>query len=419
MPEVHQRMSLYKRVSQVRDAAEVAKLARGDPRPLRGLPARGGGAARLRRAAAARGGARRDPGRTSARRRSTCAWPRRPRWRAGPASPPCAPGRGPASRPPGVLRAPLPPGRPAPSAALEGRALRRAWRRAVARASPATGLPIIGCSCGLTTVIPLLRHGVLAAVAARRRLPGCCRGRTVDGSRPPHPRRPDRAAQRVRAPRAGGRGPGRRPLDPDGAAALLEPYLEERVLVLEARRRGLVAAGDGAGEGERVRAAAAARTRCSPGVSLTEAEVDAHCRDHAHEFDAPERIRLRQILVPTPNEARDVVRRLQEGPQELRRSWPRPARGRRRPARAAHGRLQPRAAPGRAGASRLRPGRRGDERRRGEPARVPRAAGGRAPGRARGRPAGVPEAARADALPPRSPRPASANSSRASWPGPR
>ena len=35
VPEVHQRMSLYKRVSQVRDAAEVDAPARGDPRPLR------------------------------------------------------------------------------------------------------------------------------------------------------------------------------------------------------------------------------------------------------------------------------------------------------------------------------------------------------------------------------------------------
>jgi parvulin-like peptidyl-prolyl isomerase len=52
-------------------------------------------------------------------------------------------------------------------------------------------------------------------------------------------------------------------------------------------------------------------------VSLTDAELEAYCRDHAHDFDTPERIRLRQILLPTPNEARDVVRRLKKDPKSF------------------------------------------------------------------------------------------------------
>jgi parvulin-like peptidyl-prolyl isomerase len=52
-------------------------------------------------------------------------------------------------------------------------------------------------------------------------------------------------------------------------------------------------------------------------VSLTDAELDAYCREHARDFDRPERIRLRQILVPTSNEARDVVRRLKKDPKSF------------------------------------------------------------------------------------------------------
>ena len=52
-------------------------------------------------------------------------------------------------------------------------------------------------------------------------------------------------------------------------------------------------------------------------MTLTDAELDAHCREHAHDFDTPERIRLQQILVPTPNEARDVVRRLKKDPRSF------------------------------------------------------------------------------------------------------
>jgi parvulin-like peptidyl-prolyl isomerase len=106
------------------------------------------------------------------------------------------------------------------------------------------------------------------------------------------------------------------PLTPEVRRALLEPFLEERVLVLEARQRGLARAGDGEEkETESVRRLLAQAVLSR--VSLTDDEVDAYCRDHARDFDSPERVKLRQILVPTPNEARDVVRRLKKDPKSF------------------------------------------------------------------------------------------------------
>ena len=105
------------------------------------------------------------------------------------------------------------------------------------------------------------------------------------------------------------------PLSDEVRQALLEPYLEERVLVLEARARGLVAGEGQQGESESVRRLLAEAVLAQ--VSVTDAEVDAYCREHLREFDVPERIRLRQILVPTPNEARDVVRRLRKQPRSF------------------------------------------------------------------------------------------------------
>ena len=100
VPEVHQRMSLYKRVSQVRDARRGGQAGGGDPRPLRRLPAGGGDAARLRGPAPARGGARASSRWTWARPRSTCGWPPRRRSAGRPWWRRCGPGRGPASRRP-------------------------------------------------------------------------------------------------------------------------------------------------------------------------------------------------------------------------------------------------------------------------------------------------------------------------------
>src|SRR5438046_4005991 len=105
-------------------------------------------------------------------------------------------------------------------------------------------------------------------------------------------------------------------LTPAVRDALLQPYLEERVLVLEARARGLAAAGDGEEkEGDSVRRLLADAVLSR--VSVSDEELEAYCREHAHDFDRPERLRLRQILLPTSSEARDVVRRLRKSPKSF------------------------------------------------------------------------------------------------------
>jgi peptidyl-prolyl cis-trans isomerase C len=97
--------------------------------------------------------------------------------------------------------------------------------------------------------------------------------------------------------------------DADVRRSLLEAYLERRVLVLEARARGLLGAqASGEEEAEAVRKLLAAEVLS--GVDVTPAEVEQYYREHASELEAPETVTVRQILVPTSNEARDVRRRL-------------------------------------------------------------------------------------------------------------
>jgi parvulin-like peptidyl-prolyl isomerase len=96
-------------------------------------------------------------------------------------------------------------------------------------------------------------------------------------------------------------------LPPDVREALLEPWLEERVQVLEARQRGLLDAGAGAEE-ER-RAVMRLLAECSE-VAVSDDEVASYYHSHPETFHVPETVTLRQILVSTSNEARDVRRRL-------------------------------------------------------------------------------------------------------------
>ena len=98
-------------------------------------------------------------------------------------------------------------------------------------------------------------------------------------------------------------------LDASGRRALLEAYLERRVLVLEARQRGLLGA-QASGEEEAAAVRKLLATDALAGVEVGEAEVEQYYREHASEFEAPETVTVRQILVPTSNEARDVRRRL-------------------------------------------------------------------------------------------------------------
>ena len=98
-------------------------------------------------------------------------------------------------------------------------------------------------------------------------------------------------------------------LDPAVRQSLLEAFLERRVLVLEARARGLLAgAASPEQEAEAVRQLLAAEVLST--VEVSEAEVEQYYREHPGEFAAPETVTIRQILVPTSNEARDVRRRL-------------------------------------------------------------------------------------------------------------
>lgn len=111
-------------------------------------------------------------------------------------------------------------------------------------------------------------------------------------------------------------GRGGAPLAPEVKTALFEPFLEERVLVLEARARGMTQedapAADQQAAVERLLA-----DEVLAKVEVTPEEIAQHCRERLSEFDRPEMVVLRQIVVPTPNEARDIRRRLLREPRSF------------------------------------------------------------------------------------------------------
>jgi parvulin-like peptidyl-prolyl isomerase len=102
-------------------------------------------------------------------------------------------------------------------------------------------------------------------------------------------------------------------LEPQARAGLLEAFLEERALVIEARSRGLLAEAASAEEERRGVARLLAREVKPSAVS--EAEIREYYGRHEPELARPERLSLRQILVGTLNEARDVKRRLAKNPR--------------------------------------------------------------------------------------------------------
>jgi parvulin-like peptidyl-prolyl isomerase len=114
----------------------------------------------------------------------------------------------------------------------------------------------------------------------------------------------------------GGGGGGKAPLAPEVRAALVEPFLEERVLALEARARGLVKEG-ATGPEEQAAVEQLLASEVLAKVSVSPEEVTQHCRQHLAEFDTPEMVVLRQIVVPTSNEARDIRRRLLREPRSF------------------------------------------------------------------------------------------------------
>jgi len=103
------------------------------------------------------------------------------------------------------------------------------------------------------------------------------------------------------------------PLEPQARAGLLDAFLEQRALVIEARAGGQLAEAASAEEERRGVARLLARAVQPPAVS--EAEVREYYGRHESELGRPERISLRQILVGTLNEARDVKRRLAKNPR--------------------------------------------------------------------------------------------------------
>ena len=105
-------------------------------------------------------------------------------------------------------------------------------------------------------------------------------------------------------------------LDSKVRQALLGRFLEERVVVLEARSRGLLSS-QSTPEQEEAGARKLLADEGLTGVEVTEDEVAAYYQAHHEELQSPETVALRQILVPTLNEARDVRRRLQKDPRSF------------------------------------------------------------------------------------------------------
>jgi parvulin-like peptidyl-prolyl isomerase len=102
------------------------------------------------------------------------------------------------------------------------------------------------------------------------------------------------------------------PLEADVRRAVFDSFAEERLLVLEARRRQLLAAG--AGEDEEREAVQRLLADAAATPAVTDAEITSFYEERRADFNLPETVTLHQILVPSPNEALDVLRRLQADP---------------------------------------------------------------------------------------------------------
>jgi len=104
------------------------------------------------------------------------------------------------------------------------------------------------------------------------------------------------------------------PLDEGVRKALLEAFLEERVLVLEARRRRLLGARASL---EDERAAAQRLLADAVKVEVGELEIEAYYRAHSAAFRSPETVRVRQLLLPSEAEAREALHRLRRDPKSF------------------------------------------------------------------------------------------------------
>ncbi len=96
-------------------------------------------------------------------------------------------------------------------------------------------------------------------------------------------------------------------------AGVLDAFLEERALVIEARRLRFVPVG--ATPEQEAEGVSRLLASAVPEPEVSEREIAAWHATHATEQSAPERVWLRQILVGSLNEARDVLRRLGPDPR--------------------------------------------------------------------------------------------------------
>jgi parvulin-like peptidyl-prolyl isomerase len=95
--------------------------------------------------------------------------------------------------------------------------------------------------------------------------------------------------------------------------AVYEDFVEKRLLALSARARGLLRPGASAAE-EAKAVHALLDHELSDKVRVGEAEIAARFSRRPPECVLPETVTLRQVLVATSNEARDVRRRLRRDP---------------------------------------------------------------------------------------------------------
>jgi len=102
-------------------------------------------------------------------------------------------------------------------------------------------------------------------------------------------------------------------VEPAVREALLAPFLEERVLVIEARRRGLVGRGVSPADEQNGVQKLLGEVVLSH-VSVKAEEIAAYYREHAGEFRMPETVTLRQVLLSTEEKARRALERLQKDP---------------------------------------------------------------------------------------------------------
>jgi parvulin-like peptidyl-prolyl isomerase len=98
------------------------------------------------------------------------------------------------------------------------------------------------------------------------------------------------------------------PLSAEVRRGVLDAFLEQRALVIEARRRGLLPAN--ALTEDELPAVTRLLAAAAPAAAVTDAEISAWHAVHEGELRLPETVSLRQVLVGSLNEARDVRRRL-------------------------------------------------------------------------------------------------------------